>query len=50
MIAPVSPQGFKPTAEAQVLDKRCWTIPLLHEGKLYCRNLERAVCVDIAAK
>lgn len=50
MIAPVSPKEFKPTAEAQVLDGRCWTLPLLHNGKLYCRNLERAVCVDITAK
>lgn len=50
MIAPVSPKEFKPTAEAQILDKRCWTLPLLHDGKLYCRNLERAVCVDLAEK
>jgi outer membrane protein assembly factor BamB len=49
LIAPASPKEFKPTAEAQILNKRCWTIPMLHDGKLYCRNLERAVCVDIAA-
>jgi outer membrane protein assembly factor BamB len=50
LIAPISKKEFKPTGEAQVLDKRCWTIPLLHDGKLFCRNLERAVCVDISAK
>ena len=49
MIAPVSSKEFKPTAEAQILANRCWTIPLLHDGKLYCRNLEKAVCVDISA-
>ncbi|MEP0841869.1 MAG: PQQ-like beta-propeller repeat protein [Phycisphaerae bacterium] len=47
MIAPVSPKEFKPTAEADILENRCWTIPLLHEGKLYARNLEKAVCVDL---
>lgn len=48
-IAPISPKQFKPTAEASVLNKRCWTIPLLHDGKLYARNLERAVCVNLGA-
>ena len=49
MIAPVSAKEFKPTAEADILNNRCWTLPLLHDGKLFCRNLQRAVCVDISA-
>lgn len=50
MIGPVSPNEFKPTAEAQVLEHRCWTIPLLANGKLYARNLEKAVCLDLKAE
>ena len=50
MIAPVSPKEFKPTAEATILDGRCWTIPTIHDGKLYARNLKKAVCVDLSKK
>ncbi|MBI5774662.1 MAG: PQQ-like beta-propeller repeat protein [Verrucomicrobia bacterium] len=38
MIAPASPDGFKPTARAQVLGGKCWTAPVLANGLLYCRN------------
>ncbi|MDB6150955.1 MAG: alcohol dehydrogenase [Chthoniobacter sp.] len=38
MIAPVSPEGFKPTARAQVLGGKCWTAPVLANGLAYCRN------------
>lgn len=48
LIAPATPAGFKPTAEVQVLDGRCWTVPVLHQGRLYVRNLKRAVCYRLA--
>ena len=38
MVAPVSPEGFKPTARAQVLGGKCWTAPVLANGFIYCRN------------
>ena len=41
------PSGFKPTAEAKILDGRCWTVPVIANGRLYARNLEKAVCVDL---
>src|SRR5262249_4241425 len=47
MIASVSPKEFKPVADVQVLEKRCLTIPLLCNGRLYVRNLEKAVCLDL---
>jgi len=46
-IAPVSPEGFKPTTDAEILNDRCWTVPVLHRGRLYARNLNRIVCVDL---
>lgn len=48
MIAPASPKEFKPIAEAQVLSGRCWTIPTLCNRKLYLRNFEKAVCLDLS--
>jgi outer membrane protein assembly factor BamB len=50
LIAPVSPKEFKPTAEAKILDGRCWTIPVICGGKLYARNLQKAVSVDLGKK
>lgn len=42
-------QEFQPTAEAQILGK-CWTAPVLHEGRLYVRDMDKAVCLDLRAK
>ena len=46
-IADVSPAGFEPTTTADILSGRCWTVPVLHRGRLYARNLERVVCFDL---
>jgi outer membrane protein assembly factor BamB len=47
-VAPASPQGFKPVARARVLDGKCWTTPVLANGRLYCRNQQgRVVCLDL---
>jgi outer membrane protein assembly factor BamB len=51
MVADPSPDGFKPTARAQVLGGKCWTTPVLANGKIYCRNAAGAVvCVDVSGK
>lgn len=48
--APVSKEGFKPEAQAQVLGGKCWTTPVLANGLLYCRNAQGAlVCLDLRA-
>lgn len=38
LVAPATPTGFKPTARAQVLGGKCWTAPVLANGRVYCRN------------
>lgn len=37
-IAPISSHGFSPTLSQSVLDSKCWTVPTLANGLLYCRN------------
>ena len=49
-IADVSPKGFEPTATADILSGRCWSLPVLHRGLMYARNLERVVCLDLRSK
>ena len=47
-IAEASPAGFKPTYRAQVLTGRCWTVPVLANGRIYCRNATGdVVCLDV---
>ncbi len=49
-IAKADPNAFEPLTNADILTGRCWTVPVLHRGKLYARNLERAVCFDLTSK
>jgi outer membrane protein assembly factor BamB len=51
VIAEASPAGFKPIARAQVLGGKCWTTPVLANGRIYCRNASGdLVCVDVSGK
>jgi hypothetical protein len=48
-IAKADPSGFKSIARAQILPKRkCWTVPVLANEKIYARNAAGdVVCVDV---
>ena len=48
MVAPASVKEFSPTARAQVLGGKCWTVPVLANGFVWCRNSRGDVgCVDL---
>jgi outer membrane protein assembly factor BamB len=50
LVAPASNSGFKPTARTQVLGGKCWTTPVLANGRIYCRNSRGdIVCIDARA-
>jgi hypothetical protein len=36
--APAAAAGFEPISRAQVIDGQCWTVPVLAQGRIYCRN------------
>lgn len=45
--AKASPTGFNAIARKRVLNGRCWTVPVLANGRIYCRNAKGdLVCVD----
>jgi outer membrane protein assembly factor BamB len=53
-IAKASPQGYKEISRAQVFENKgpvkvkCWTPPILCNGRIYCRDgMGNLVCVDI---
>ncbi len=38
IVAPASSKSFEPTSRAKVLEGKCWTVPVLANGRIYCRN------------
>ena len=48
VIAEASPEKFTELASAQILNGKCWTVPVLANGRVYARNAAGdLVCVDI---
>jgi outer membrane protein assembly factor BamB len=49
MIAEALPGGYTELAAAQVLEGKCWTVPVLAKGRIYVRNADgELVCVDVS--
>ena len=50
VIAKADPAGFKAIARAQILPKaKCWTVPVLANGRIYARNAKgNVVCIDVS--
>ncbi len=48
VIARANPRRFEPLARSQILGGRCWTPPVLADGRIFCRNARGdLVCVDV---
>ena len=48
LVAAASPEAFKELARAKVLDGQCWTMPMVANGRVYCRSHEgELVCLDL---
>jgi outer membrane protein assembly factor BamB len=51
LIAEATPKEYKPLARAQVIGGKCWTAPVLANGRVYCRNAAGdVVCLDVSGK
>ncbi|HUR46595.1 MAG TPA: PQQ-binding-like beta-propeller repeat protein [Candidatus Saccharimonadales bacterium] len=50
-VVEASPESFKQISSAQILGGRStWSVPVLANGKIYCRSLENLVCLDVKTK
>jgi outer membrane protein assembly factor BamB len=47
VLAPASPDGFKPTARTQLLGGGVRAYPALADGFIYARNKDTLICVDL---
>jgi len=46
--ARVSPTGYEEISRSQVLGRKVWTLPVLSNGRIYCRNAKGdVVCVSV---
>jgi len=49
MVAQASPAEYTELAAAQILEGKCWTMPVLVNGRIYARNAEgELVCIDVS--
>lgn len=49
VIAKASPEEFKELASTEILTGKCWTTPILANGKIYARNAAgQLVCIDVS--
>jgi outer membrane protein assembly factor BamB len=47
-LAKASPQGFREVSRSRFLEGRCWTAPVLVNGRIYGRNADgKAVCGEL---
>ncbi len=44
------PRGYKELARADVLDGKCWTTPVLANGRVYARSTKEAVSLDVSGR
>jgi outer membrane protein assembly factor BamB len=48
LVAEASPNAFKELARAKILDGQCWTMPMVANGRVYCRShAGELVCLDL---
>lgn len=48
VVVKASPDGFEEISRAQILNGKCWTVPVLANGLLYARNSEgHVVCIEM---
>ncbi len=43
------PAGYKEVARTKVLGGKCWTTPVISNGRIYARSTTEAVCLDVSA-
>ena len=49
-LAEASPEGYKEEASCQIVDRKCWTVPVLADGRLYMRDEKMVMCLDMRNK
>jgi len=46
-LAEASPAGYREISRFTFSDDRCWTVPVIANGRMYIRDEEKLVCYDV---
>jgi outer membrane protein assembly factor BamB len=49
-LADANPEKYHKVASARPLSGKCWTMPVLADGRLYLRNEQEVLCLDLGKK
>ena len=50
VVAEVTPAGYKEVSRAKVIGGKCWSTPVVSNGRIYVRSTTEAACLDVSAK
>jgi outer membrane protein assembly factor BamB len=50
VVAEATPGAYKEVSRAKVLAGKCWSTPVVSNGRIYVRSTKEAVCLDVSAK
>jgi outer membrane protein assembly factor BamB len=50
VLVKATPDGYQEVARSKVLSGKCWTTPVLSNGRVYARSTKEAVCIDLSPK
>jgi outer membrane protein assembly factor BamB len=47
VLVEAKPDGYHELARAQIIGGKCWTMPVVSNGRIYERNTQEGVCLDV---
>ena len=50
VLVEATPKAYLEVARAKVLDGKCWSTPVISNGRIYARSTKEGVCLDISGK
>ena len=50
VLVEATPKGYKEAARCQPLGGKCWTMPVVSNGRIYARNTKEGICLDVSLK
>jgi prepilin-type processing-associated H-X9-DG protein len=45
-----SPSSYKEVARTHALEGKCWSTPVVSNGRIYARSAKEAVCLDVSER
>lgn len=50
VLVAAKPDGYQEIARAELYGGKCWTMPVVSNGRLYARNTQEGFCLDVAPR